>query len=64
MKLLVIEDDPKTALLMSKGLTSEGFSVEVCLDGEDGLEQAAIVQPDAIILDVMLPKLDGWAVLT
>jgi two-component system, OmpR family, copper resistance phosphate regulon response regulator CusR len=64
MKLLVIEDDPKTAALMSKGLASEGFSVEVCLDGEEGLEQARASQPDAIILDVMLPLLDGWAVLT
>ena len=64
MKLLVIEDDPKTAALMRKGLASEGFSVEVCLNGEEGLEQAGIGQPDAIILDVMLPKIDGWAVLS
>jgi two-component system, OmpR family, copper resistance phosphate regulon response regulator CusR len=63
MKLLLIEDDPKTAALMSKGLTSEGFSVEVCLDGVEGLEQAQASQPDAIILDVTLPTLDGWAVL-
>jgi two-component system, OmpR family, copper resistance phosphate regulon response regulator CusR len=64
MKLLVIEDDPKTAALMSKGLSSEGFSVEVCLNGEEGLELALASRPDAIILDVMLPVLDGWAVLT
>jgi two-component system, OmpR family, copper resistance phosphate regulon response regulator CusR len=63
MKLLVIEDDPKTAALMSKGLSSEGFGVEVCLDGEEGLDLAQTSQPDAIILDVMLPTLDGWAVL-
>ncbi len=64
MKLIVIEDDRKTAALMSKGLTAEGFSVDVCLNGEEGLELAAASPPDAIILDVMLPKLDGWAVLT
>ena len=64
MKLLVIEDDPKTAALMSKGLESEGFSVEVCGNGEDGLLQAAASEPDAIILDVLLPTLDGWAVLS
>ena len=64
MKLLLIEDDPKTATLMSKGLMSEGFSVEVCDNGEDGLVQAAVCLPDVIILDVMLPKLDGWSVLT
>lgn len=64
MKLLVIEDDPKTASLMQKGLTAEGFNVEVSYDGEDGLEQIAIMQPDAIILDVMLPKKDGWQVLS
>ena len=64
MNVLVIEDDPKTAALMQKGLTAEGFNVEVSFDGEDGLEQVSIMQPDAIILDVMLPKQDGWQVLT
>ena len=64
MKLLVIEDDPKTAALMRKGLTSEGFAVEVCADGEEGLHQALNGAPDAIVLDVMLPKLDGMTVLS
>lgn len=64
MKLLIIEDDPTTAALMSKGLASEGFGVDVCSNGEDGLEQAVSAQPDAIILDVMLPKIDGWTVLS
>ena len=63
MKLLVIEDDHKTAALMRKGLASEGYTVEVCHDGGEGLEQVLILQPDAIVLDVMLPKLDGWQVL-
>ncbi|MEQ1719373.1 MAG: response regulator [Hyphomicrobium sp.] len=64
MKLLVIEDDPKTAALMLKGLTAEGFTVEVCSDGAEGLEQARISEPDAIILDVMLPTIDGWNIIS
>jgi two-component system copper resistance phosphate regulon response regulator CusR len=64
MKLLVIEDDPKTAALMVKGLSSEGFVVDVCYNGEDGLEQAISDQHELVILDVGLPKIDGWTVLT
>lgn len=64
MKILVVEDDPKTASLMATGLSSEGYSVETCLDGEEGLEQAKLSRPELIILDVSLPVLDGWAVLT
>ncbi|MGE0053233.1 MAG: heavy metal response regulator transcription factor [Hyphomicrobium sp.] len=64
MKLLVIEDDPKTSLLMQKGLTAEGFSVDVCRDGEQGLETALAHNYDLIVLDVMLPKMDGWSVIS
>lgn len=64
MKLLVIEDDPKTASLMQKGLTAEGFNVDICDDGAEGLAQASTSSHDAIILDVMLPTLDGWTVLS
>ncbi|MCB1485050.1 MAG: heavy metal response regulator transcription factor [Hyphomicrobiaceae bacterium] len=64
MKLLVIEDDPKTSLLMQKGLTAEGFSVDVCHDGEQGLETALAQNYDLIVLDVMLPKMDGWSVIS
>lgn len=64
MKLLVIEDDPKTAALMESGLVSEGFVVDVCRDGEDGLETAMGRHHDLIVLDVMLPKMDGWTVLS
>ncbi len=64
MKLLVIEDDLKTSLLMQKGLSSEGFSVEVCHDGERGLQTAYSRHHDLIVLDVMLPKIDGWTVLS
>ena len=64
MKLLVIEDDPKTAALMKSGLTAEGFAVDVCRDGEDGLAAAMGHNHDLVVLDVMLPKMDGWTVLT
>ena len=64
MKILVVEDDPKTASLMLKGLSAEGFIVDVCNNGEDGLEQVNALEHDLLILDVMLPKLDGWSVLT
>lgn len=63
MKILVIEDDAKTASLMHKGLSQEGFIVDTCSNGEDGLELAISSKPDLMVLDVMLPKLDGWEVL-
>ncbi|NOT69967.1 MAG: heavy metal response regulator transcription factor [Hyphomicrobium sp.] len=63
MKILVIEDDAKAASLMSKGLTQEGFVVDTCNNGEDGLELAVSSKPDLMVLDIMLPKLDGWEVL-
>jgi two-component system copper resistance phosphate regulon response regulator CusR len=64
MKLLVIEDDPRAASLLHKGLTEEGYIVDVHHDGEDGLEAACECRHDLIILDVMLPSMDGWTVLS
>ena len=64
MKLLVIEDEAKTARFLKKGLSEAGFVVDVALDGQDGLELAKYVEFDLIILDIMLPGLDGWQVLT
>lgn len=63
MRILVIEDDAKTASLMRTGLSQEGFDVDTCADGEDGLSRLATAPPDLMVLDVMLPKLDGWEVL-
>jgi two-component system copper resistance phosphate regulon response regulator CusR len=63
MRALVIEDELKTAAYLQQGLTENGFVVEVCTDGDDGLHQALTVENDLIILDVMLPKRDGWSVL-
>lgn len=64
MRILVIEDEAKTAKFLKKGLSEAGFVVDVAGDGLDGLEFAKSVDFDLIILDIMLPTLDGWQVLT
>ncbi len=64
MRVLVIEDELKTSAYLRQGLSESGFTVEVCADGNEGLHQALNVENDLIILDVMLPKCDGWSVLT
>lgn len=63
MKLLIVEDEPKTAAYLKKGLAESGFSVEVAGDGEEGLFRAMEAAFDLIILDVMLPERSGWSVL-
>jgi signal transduction histidine kinase/CheY-like chemotaxis protein len=62
--VLVIDDDPQVHDLARRYLTKEGFSVASALTGEDGLKLAAEVHPIAITLDVMLPSIDGWSVIT
>jgi two-component system, OmpR family, copper resistance phosphate regulon response regulator CusR len=64
MRILVIEDESKTAKFLKKGLGEAGFVVDVAGDGLNGLFLAQEVQFDLVILDVMLPGLDGWQVLT
>jgi two-component system copper resistance phosphate regulon response regulator CusR len=64
VKILVIEDEAKTAKFLKKGLGEAGFVVDVAQDGLDGLHLAQELQFDLVILDVMLPGLDGWQVLT
>ena len=63
MRILVIEDELKTAAYLRQGLTECGFTVEVCASGEEGLEQALATENDLIILNVMLPRRDGWSIL-
>lgn len=63
MRILVIEDEPKTGAYLKKGLQESGYSVDVAADGADGLSLAKDEPYDVIILDVMLPTMDGWAVL-
>jgi len=64
MKILVIEDEAKTAKFLKKGLSEAGFVVNVAEDGLQGLYLAQDSNFDLIVLDVMLPGLDGWQVLT
>ena len=63
MRILAIEDEDKTASYLSKGLTEQGFTVDVAANGKDGLSYIKSSHYDLILLDVMLPKLDGWAVM-
>ena len=63
MRLLVIEDDPALQRTLAATLREESYAVDVASDGADGLFKAQQNTYDAILLDVMLPKLDGWGVL-
>jgi two-component system, OmpR family, copper resistance phosphate regulon response regulator CusR len=63
MRILVIEDEPKTSAYVKKGLEESGYGVDVANDGAEGLLLAQEEDYDVIVLDVMLPFLDGWAVL-
>ena len=63
MKILVIEDEVKTAKFLKKGLSEAGYVIDVAADGMQGLHLAQEVDFDLIVLDVMLPVLDGWEVL-
>jgi len=60
--ILVIEDDPNTAALVALYLEREGFEALTAPDGAKGLELAERHQPDLVILDLMLPRMDGWEV--
>jgi len=63
MRILVVEDEVKTADYLRKGLSESGFMVEVALNGLDGQHLVQEYEFDLIILDVMLPGLDGWQLL-
>ena len=63
MRILVVEDEAKTADYLRKGLGESGYLVEVALNGLDGLHLVQESEFDLIILDVMLPGLDGWQLL-
>jgi two-component system, OmpR family, copper resistance phosphate regulon response regulator CusR len=63
VKLLLVEDDPKTVAILRKGLVENGYAVDTAATGADGFTQAATGGYDLVILDVLLPGKDGWAVL-
>jgi two-component system copper resistance phosphate regulon response regulator CusR len=62
MRVLLVEDDVRIANFVAKGLRENSYAVDMAADGEAGLYQTAINEYDVIILDVMLPKKDGFAV--
>jgi DNA-binding response OmpR family regulator len=62
MRVLLVEDEPRAAQMLSKGLREQSYAVDVAGDGPQALYQAAITDYDAIILDVMLPGIDGFEV--
>ncbi|WP_019577753.1 heavy metal response regulator transcription factor [Curvibacter lanceolatus] len=63
MKILIVEDEAKTGEYLHQGLTEAGFVVDLAKDGVDGLHMAGDQDYDLVILDVMLPGLNGWQVL-
>ena len=63
MRILLVEDDLKIASFISKGLKEAGFAVDHAPDGEEGLHMALIESYDTAVIDIMLPKLDGLALI-
>ena len=63
MRILLIEDEKKTVAFLTRGLREAGFEVEMARDGEEGLELALATRYDLLVIDVMLPKKDGWALV-
>ncbi len=64
MRVLLVEDDPVISSFVVKGLREAGFAVDTAADGEDGLHLAVAESYDAVIVDLMLPKLDGLSLIT
>ena len=62
MRVLIIEDEKGMAVLLKKGLEEENHRVALAFDGVEGLELARVYEFDAIVLDLMLPKVDGFEV--
>ncbi|WP_283744849.1 heavy metal response regulator transcription factor [Sideroxydans sp. CL21] len=64
MKILIIEDEPKTGKYLRRGLVEAGFVADIAEDGQDGLHLALTESYDLAIIDVMLPVINGWEVLS
>ncbi len=63
MRILIVEDEPDLLASLARALREEGYAVDTAENGEDGLFNAETIDYDAVVLDVMLPKLDGWEML-
>ena len=62
MRVLLVEDEPKLAAFIRKGLSEDSFEVDVASDGESALTHVRLATPDIVVLDIMLPGIDGFAV--
>jgi DNA-binding response OmpR family regulator len=62
IKILCVDDDKPTVTIVSMVLKKEGYEVETALDGHDGLKRAREIKPNLIILDIMMPDIDGFEV--
>lgn len=63
IKILIIEDDPLMARLYQKAFTFEGYEVETAADGQEGIDKVRSIKPTLVLLDVMMPKMNGLEVL-
>jgi two-component system OmpR family response regulator len=63
MRILIVEDEPDLLASLARAVREAGYAVDTAEDGEDGIYKAESWEYDAIVLDVMLPKLDGWGLL-
>ena len=63
-RILIVDDEPSIVKMVGKRLEVEGFDVLVAMDGQEGLNKAQTESPDLIVLDLMLPKLNGYEVCT
>jgi len=63
MRILIVEDETRLLLTLAKALREEGYAVDTAETGDDGLYKAESFEYDAVVLDIMLPGLDGWQVL-
>ncbi len=61
-KILLVDDEPEIQLIISSRLSAAGFEVIIAKDGQEGLNMARSESPDAILLDLMIPKIDGFKV--
>jgi CheY-like chemotaxis protein len=63
VKILVVEDDPLMSRMYQKIFKFEGYDVEVAVDGQEGLEKVRSIKPTLVLLDIMMPKMNGLQVL-
>jgi len=60
-KILIVEDNEMNRDMLSRRLSRKGFDVEVAVDGQQGVDMAASLMPDVVLMDMSLPVMDGWA---